>query len=316
MRKKQLADNEERIKFDSGFRVMNGEQEFVTYHQDYTIRVWYGDVPDYYSDHWHVSAEIALPAKGRLQYSVQGASLTVAEGDVLFIPPRMTHSMRTPPDSARHLILFDPAPLQSLREPVLLRQALSEPILLRADQPETALIREAAAELLRRYDAGGVSANLRCYGCLTEIYALLTEARARLRPAGPLAQADEDLIPESIRQALGRVYDYVDSHYAEAITLDTAAASAGFSKFYFSRVFSRYTRMSFSQYVLKKRIDAASGLLCGTGMKLSDIARQAGFASLSTFNRVFRAQHGCTPTEFRNLYKKSALRREMPPSED
>ena len=30
---------------------------------------------------------------------------------------------------------------------------------------------------------------------------------------------------------------------------------------------------------------------------------QVGFSSLTTFNRVFRDIKGCTPTEFRKLYR-------------
>jgi AraC-like DNA-binding protein len=37
-----------------------------------------------------------------------------------------------------------------------------------------------------------------------------------------------------------------------------------------------------------------------------DIALQSGFFSLSTFNRVFKEANGCSPTEFRKLYRQGA----------
>ena len=85
---RMLADREDKTRFESGFRVMNGEQEFVTYHQGTTLRVWYGDVPDHYSDHWHAAVEIALPISGSLRYTVQGREYLLREKAALLLPAR------------------------------------------------------------------------------------------------------------------------------------------------------------------------------------------------------------------------------------
>lgn len=304
MRKKQLVDISEKMKFDKGFRVMNGTQEFVTYFEGTTLRVWYGEEPDYYSEHWHAAMEIALPIKGELQYIVQGRETAVGQGDVLLIPANVMHSLRTPPGSIRNLVLFDPAPFQNLREPARLHGLLSEPLLLTEGDEACGPVRETLFEMVRLYYDGKYPLNLLCYQYLFRVFALVLEGRSRDTAPGDGSPLEPDPMPEAVRQALNRVFDYVDARCAEKITLESAAQVAGFSKYYFSRIFSQYTHLSFSRYVLNKRIAAASRLLCDTDLKLLDVAVQSGFASLSTFNRVFRVHHGCTPTEFRALYKK------------
>ena len=297
--KRMLADREDKTRFESGFRVMNGEQEFVTYHQGTTLRVWYGDVPDHYSDHWHAAVEIALPISGSLRYTVQGREYLLREKDALLIPARTVHSLTTPPGSTRNLILFDPAPLQSLQEPPVIHTLLNEPLLLRNEEAVCGRFREVLFDMLRYYYAADPAANLYCYGSLVRAYALLAADAHPQEPSG----AGESDVPESIRQALNRAFDYLDTRFSENITLANVAQAAGFSKYYFSRIFSQYTHLSFSQYLLKKRLSEASRLLCETNLRLLDVAVQSGFVSLSTFNRVFRANHGCTPSEYRALYR-------------
>jgi AraC-like DNA-binding protein len=51
------------------------------------------------------------------------------------------------------------------------------------------------------------------------------------------------------------------------------------------------------------RIKAAELLLVNQDISVTDAAMQSGFSSLTTFNRVFRDQKGCTPSEFRRLYR-------------
>ena len=38
-------------------------------------------------------------------------------------------------------------------------------------------------------------------------------------------------------------------------------------------------------------------------LPITEIALQSGFASISTFNRVFKKFKECTPTEFKDFYK-------------
>lgn len=77
------------------------------------------------------------------------------------------------------------------------------------------------------------------------------------------------------------------------------AALAGFSKFHFSRLFKQYTSLTFNEYLNHRRLKAAEELLAAPDLSITEIALRSGYASLSTFNRLFKQIKHCTPTEYR-----------------
>lgn len=95
------------------------------------------------------------------------------------------------------------------------------------------------------------------------------------------------------------VMAYIDEHFAEDFRLEDAASFTGFSKYHFSRLFKQYTGYTFCSYVFQRRIRAAEQLLEQPGLSITEIAIRSGFSSIPTFNRVFRQQMHCTPTEYR-----------------
>jgi AraC-like DNA-binding protein len=64
-------------------------------------------------------------------------------------------------------------------------------------------------------------------------------------------------------------------------------------------VFKKQTGLTFSQYRLRQRLDKARELLADSARRVSDVAFESGFESIPYFNRAFRRQFGCSPTEFR-----------------
>ena len=93
---------------------------------------------------------------------------------------------------------------------------------------------------------------------------------------------------------------YLDAHYSEEITLETAADFVGFSKFHFTRLFKVYAGTTFHDVLRRKRILAAQRLL-STGASVTDVAFQTGFTSLASFGRCFKKQTGMTPSEYRAM---------------
>ena len=98
-----------------------------------------------------------------------------------------------------------------------------------------------------------------------------------------------------------KIIFFIDAHYAEPLSIGDVASSVGFSKYYVSRQFKKITNRSFCDYLNQKRIAVAQELLTSTEMSVTDISLQAGFQSISSFNRIFRAEVGCSPTEYRTI---------------
>ncbi len=92
---------------------------------------------------------------------------------------------------------------------------------------------------------------------------------------------------------------YIDEHYQESIRLEDVAAYVGLNPSYFSSIFKRELKISFSNYLTQKRIEEACNLLQASNHSLSDIAAEAGFENQSYFSQSFRKHTGMSPKEYR-----------------
>lgn len=109
--------------------------------------------------------------------------------------------------------------------------------------------------------------------------------------------------PTSLTQ-LSRVLQYLSAHFHEHITLRETGRRFGISEAHLSRTFTQRLGCSFVQYLHMLRIERAEWLLRTSGMRISQIALDVGFADIRSFNRVFRELRGITPSQYRTAQKK------------
>jgi AraC-like DNA-binding protein len=107
--------------------------------------------------------------------------------------------------------------------------------------------------------------------------------------------------PEPLRQAQ-RV---METHLAEALSLDEIAARAGVSKGYLTRLAHDHWRTTPIEHFWQLRLDESARLLGETGLGIAEIAYRTGFANPYHFSRRFRARFGRPPRAWRSaLWKK------------
>jgi AraC family transcriptional regulator len=110
-------------------------------------------------------------------------------------------------------------------------------------------------------------------------------------PAAPTGRETRRVI-EAIR--------LVESDAARPLELKEMAAVAGMSKYHFLRVFRRLTGLTPHRYLVSARLRRAALALTSSRRPVIDVALDAGFGDLSTFNKTFRAVFGLTPTQYRD----------------
>ena len=93
--------------------------------------------------------------------------------------------------------------------------------------------------------------------------------------------------------------DYIDKHKTDALSLSTVAQAAGASVFHFCKVFRKSTGLKFTDYVARVRLEDARTQLLNPNRRISEVAYDVGFQSLTQFNRMFKRVFGQSPTEFR-----------------
>ena len=92
---------------------------------------------------------------------------------------------------------------------------------------------------------------------------------------------------------------YIDKHKMEPLSLSAVAAAAGASVFHFCKVFHKSTGLKFTDYVARVRLEDARTQLLNPNRRISEVAYDVGFQSLTQFNRTFNRVFGQSPTEFR-----------------
>lgn len=92
---------------------------------------------------------------------------------------------------------------------------------------------------------------------------------------------------------------FISEHLGEALTLAQVARAANMSAFYFCKVFKSATGLTFTNYVARARIERTKQLLLNPHVRISEAAYEAGFQSLSQFNRIFRRVVGESPSTYR-----------------
>ena len=93
--------------------------------------------------------------------------------------------------------------------------------------------------------------------------------------------------------------NFIRAHAAEQLTLHRIAEHVHVSARYLCRIFKRTTSMTLTEFLARVRVENAKKLLCNRRLRITDVAENAGFYSISQFNRVFRRYTGKSPTAFR-----------------
>jgi AraC-like DNA-binding protein/ligand-binding sensor protein len=103
-------------------------------------------------------------------------------------------------------------------------------------------------------------------------------------------------------EAVSRARDYVSQHYREAFSLPDVARVVNMSANYFSEKFKETTGLNFIEFVARTRIEKARNLLQNPNLRISEVAFEIGFQSLSQFNRTFKKVTGRSPSDYRGQF--------------
>ena len=99
---------------------------------------------------------------------------------------------------------------------------------------------------------------------------------------------------------VGRALWFIESHFAQDISLETIASAGGVSRHYLSRAFGYSTGHSIMRYVRARRLSEAARALVNGAPDILTVALDAGYGSHEAFTRAFRDQFGLTPEAVRS----------------
>ena len=270
-----------------------------------SVFLWINQEPGNFPLHWHSTVEIIMPIQNSFTVTINKSEYHLKENEILIVPPGELHELTPPASGYRLVLLFDLSGLSKFKG---FTRLFSLPSLAGPITPETmpdihAKERDLLIQIAEEYAHDDDLAEPSILAMLIQFFVLLARNSDDTIPASlPAMQPNKQ---REYIEKFNIVFDYIEHHYMEDITLESTAAQIGFSKFHFSRLFHQFTDTSFYDYLCIRRIKAAENLLLDPNLPITEIALQSGFASISTFNREFKKIKECTPTEFKEFYKET-----------
>ena len=253
--------------------------------------------------HWHDDMELVYVKKGDGIVTVDFITYKVNAGDIVVILPGQLHSIEQQMDLSMEYenIIFQLDMLFPRQEDLcvseyflpLLQRQLEIPVFLCSGlefyEAAAACLDEADNLCSLRLPAYELSVKAQLFQFF---YILFSHGTPVPKPAPPLKN-------RSIHKAK-LIFQYIENHYAENLTIKEMAETCGFSQSHFMKFFKSSFGTSFVSYLKEYRLTKAARLLVSSSGSVLTIAQETGFDNLSYFNRSFKKMYGVTPRQFRD----------------
>ncbi len=252
---------------------------------DYENRVW--PIKSYhiwnytFTPHLHNQIEVVYVVRGSCTMSIDNVIYEVMQGNFIVILPYQIHSFYQAHDCEMIVQVFEPEFAPELI-PRLGKSLLRDAVM--KDMPQDCVDAFLKAEYYYRQQA-----DLRIVRSYVGLYMSFLYGRLEFIT---MDAAD-------YHSVLHELLLYIDSHFAEHLSLELLAERFHITRFYISRLFSQKLKTSFNDYVNQLRIDYAVELLCHTDMPICNIGEASGFECERSFYRVFKQHTGMTPLQKR-----------------
>ena len=234
---------------------------------------------------------------GGVEYLVGADRYRLQRGDVILIPPGISHCPLVPEQLTepyrRDVLWISPEMIDQLEEiiPAQERMNALEFRLLRTAGTRWEFIGEMFHHGVREFEGREPGWEEIVLGNTIQILVYLRRA-IKDRSASPLIAEKPEL--------LDQVLAYVETHLAERITLGDIAKLFWVSQSTISQVFRNKMGVSFYRCVTQRRLIAAKSLII-EGLPLEAVGQRVGFSDYSSFYRAFKQEFGISPRQFRKM---------------
>ncbi len=105
---------------------------------------------------------------------------------------------------------------------------------------------------------------------------------------------------ETKDEVFEKITDYINSNYAQKLTLKSIAEECFYNPSYLSRIFRQYTGQTLTSFVRNIKIKRACELLISTTTPIEKISEDLGYNTPKQFYDNFKKQTGTTPSQYRS----------------
>lgn len=247
-------------------------------------------VEEHHHDYFHLQVIVGGVARMRIGEE----EWMVRSQQIYFIPPKTSHILEDTSEGAVPLRLYDVK--FSVTDPALCRalQALPRPLRI---ENHTRFLAKLESLLDESYSKRPFA-----HEVINNQFTLMAVQLVRQFtlqgdvPGLPVMDGSNHYYVKGIN--MPKLLQFIQSNLGQIITLDSLARMAGINKTTLTGVFKKCFGITPMRYVNQERLSYARELLANTDLSVSEIAVSIGFTN-HNFSRYFRAQHECTPIDYR-----------------
>lgn len=239
--------------------------------------------------HWHERMELVRVVEGSLVCHIDDIRFTVKAGELALACPCRPHGAAAGEDGARyHTVMFDPADFcnaSGASKRYLTAVCDSAAVFAQHITDDRTL--RTVDELIGLCRGEGRGPALCAVGKVYELLGMLYDGSLLGEPAFRVADA-----------RFREVFEYIEAHYIETLTLTALCRRFGYNKAYFCRRFKEVAGISAMRYITILRLEYACRLL-ERQESIGEVAIACGFCNISHFSNSFRKHYGMAPSAFR-----------------
>ncbi len=271
--------------------------------RDFEVYHYADNSPTHVMMHHHDFVEVYFLLSGEMHYVVEGTRYHLTPGHMLVITPNLLHHPDTQGAGSfeRIVLWISLSYLTDLASQIpwimfyLFAEGTGAHHLTAVDEGFSAL-KSIFSALLREKAACRFASDQYCASLMTQLFIHIQRMDSR--------QAGETLTPALSADAMYEVFQYINEHLADNLTLQGLAERFYVNMNTLSRRFKTHAGITVCEYIRKKRL-AVARIKISQGMDISAASAACGFSRYSTFYRSFMQEYGISPSAF----KKGRLRR-------
>lgn len=262
-----------------------------------SIRFYHNQQTWCYPPHWHMPYEMLMVMENDYDVVVDGTHYKLSSGDLIIIPSGTLHEIIAPQSGERYFFMIDRERFLAVEGFQDIECCLYPYILIRAGEAP-----QISARFLRaadEYRSSGVLGHSAAHMELTLMLIDIARAELEKKTAQPSGKSTNKR--DQTQLLFVDICSYIANHCTEDLRPEAVARTAGYSRYYFERMFSECIGVSFHAFLIKQRLNHCKRCLIQSNEPITSIAHSSGFNSIATFNRTFQAYEGMSPSEYRKL---------------
>lgn len=233
--------------------------------------------------HAHAFYHLFYLRSGQVEFLLDGKACALRAGQLLIIPPGMTHEVAADAHS-----LLDTDEIKFTAE-----GAAALPLVCDADIYLQRSVQHIIYSWATSKDMAQTNADLFLSAMLT---ALQTGANAQ-------EQVSTYITVDRYCPLTCRIIHYIESTHTEAFSLDRLAQTLGYNKRYLCSVFRKNTGSTILDYLNHVRIRHAVSCFYYHNAPVGVVAEYVGYITPVYFTRVFKKLVGVSPSTFCSYYR-------------